>query len=284
MQQAAPFVRPPLRANAEQFKYFIRGVEAILLQWTALLLVNNNRDNVALQTVHDEVLGWFYDDGEVFSDQLESYFEDFFGQTHVVIEDGSPKEVADAIYECYVKCCNNDGSAVETYEHRLELYRKINPVAQSVYAGEFVGTEDGGVSKISGGGGGDEDDDTVEVEDPSAAASADPNHPHNIMQHLANQQAAMLLQQQQQQAAPAPAPAGGVNMLQYNAAPPQTAQQQQDFVAFLNSVPTANAHFFVPPPTEEEIRMARIEANEAKPKQKKIVKDKDGWCTVQKKR
>ena len=49
-------VEPSCKATNDQFAYFVRGVEAILLQWTALHLVTLHHDSDAMQFIHDEIL------------------------------------------------------------------------------------------------------------------------------------------------------------------------------------------------------------------------------------
>ena len=148
-----------LKATPEQFQRFVQGVEAVLSQWTALLLVNHHHDRTAASTIRHDLLRWFFEDGEVYSDELEVYFEDFFSSArYVAVEDGSCKEVADVLHEMYCRCCRDDPSMVEHFQRCLLNYQAVNPVARSVFEGIWEGDADGGRIRIDADdSGGDED-------------------------------------------------------------------------------------------------------------------------------
>nr|CCC94766.1 conserved hypothetical protein [Trypanosoma congolense IL3000] len=137
MQQQGPsgfqVVRPPFRATPEQFERFIVGLDAVLNQWTALHLVARHCDLSALTLMRRELVKWFQTDGEVYSDDLELFFENFFAEARaVIIEDDSMKEVGDVLHDMYCRCCQDDFSTVERYVSSLEVYRNVNPVQLSV--------------------------------------------------------------------------------------------------------------------------------------------------------
>ena len=152
----------PLRATEPQFRQFVRGLDAILQQWTALILVCRNRDETALQCIRDEVLEWFFETGEVYSDELEEYFDDFFSSVrHVSVEDGSTKEVSDAIHDVYCTCCRDDFSLVERYVQMLQGYLQYNNADRSVFQGWWEGSAAGVPVQVSAA---DDEDGDEEVE------------------------------------------------------------------------------------------------------------------------
>lgn len=222
-QQQQQLVRDPYKADEGQFAQFARGLAAVLNQWTALHLVAQYCDKQALLNVHNDLLNWFQRNGEVYADELEDYFEDFFNSARsVLIEDGSIEEVSGVLHEMYCHCCNNDFSRVEQFVQSEVVFRQTNPVAMSVNAG--------------GGGGVDGDEEEITIgygqyatlEEAAAAAAAsgeDGLYPTTTTTALneeeegqeggaspavAGQEDAVLsaspLQQQQQQQAPAPKP------------------------------------------------------------------------------
>lgn len=167
----------PCRCNAEQFREFVKGVEAVLSQWTALLLVARHLDAGALQTIHDEVLNWFWEDGEVFSDELQNYFEDFFEAVrYVMVEDGSVKEVSDVLHDMFVQCSKGDYTSVEYYVRALPLYQQANPVQQSVFAGSWATDAEG--NQVNFGANEEESDDDEDGDDDGAAAAAEGDEFH----------------------------------------------------------------------------------------------------------
>jgi hypothetical protein len=170
-----PFQAQRIRANDAQFRLFMRGVDAVLSQWTALQLVcnrksnnpikNNNNANNGTATVfnqgpanqmREDLREWFADDGEIFSDEMEDYFYDFFERERAAcIEDGSLKEVADSIHEMYrVICANNDETLVLRYEHSLMAFQEANTLGLCVNFGASQGNEN---------------DDDEDEDDPDAA-------------------------------------------------------------------------------------------------------------------
>ena len=152
-------VEPSCKATHDQFAMFVRGVEAILLQWTALHLVALHHDSDAMQFVHDEILEWYWNDGEVLTDELEVYFEDFFAKCSVMLEDNSENEVADAIHKVYYEVCHNKFDIVVMYEERLHNYRKANVLGQSTFGGEWEGGATGGmVERVDDNGAGEAED------------------------------------------------------------------------------------------------------------------------------
>jgi len=143
-------VRPPCRATEEQFAPFVTGMRAVLNQWTALLLVGAHCDPNALPSLFDHLVQWFLKDGEVYSDELEIFFEDFFNSARsVLVDDDSMKEVADALHDMYCRCCAGDFSQVELYTQSLENFRRLNPVAHSVNGGDAFA--DDGADDVEGG-------------------------------------------------------------------------------------------------------------------------------------
>ncbi|KEG11603.1 pre-rRNA-processing protein TSR2 [Trypanosoma grayi] len=143
--QGFQLIREPYRATEEQFRLFVSGLDAVLNQWTALHLVAQHCDALALQSMYQELITWFQTDGEVYSDDLEIFFENFFAEARsVVLEDDSMKEVGDLLHNMYCRCCQNDYSLVEQYVASLAVYQQVNPVRLSVNAGDD-GTSGGAV-------------------------------------------------------------------------------------------------------------------------------------------
>lgn len=150
----------PVRiATEEQFQLFVRGADAVLHQWTALLLVARHRDTQAANQLRNDVIQWFYEDGEVYADELEDYFVDFFEETsrHVSVEDGSCNEVARVLHDMYVSVAKGDASHVERYVASLAVYQAHDPVQQSAFGGMWSGTADG--QQVQDNEASDEDDD-----------------------------------------------------------------------------------------------------------------------------
>lgn len=159
----------PVRCNEEQFKGFVAGIEAVLQQWTALLLVTHHRDGEALKIIRDEIVNWFLEEGEVYSDELEQYFDDFFESVrYVMVEDGSSKEVSDVMHNMYVRCAHDDYSIIHHYQQMLVVYQQANPVQQSVFGGNWAMDESGQQVNCEGEG---EDDDNGDEEQVAGEAS-----------------------------------------------------------------------------------------------------------------
>ncbi|KAG8345589.1 hypothetical protein ERJ75_000192800 [Trypanosoma vivax] len=139
MQQTPPglqLIRQPYRATAEQFQRFVTGLDAVLNQWTALHLVAQHCDLLAISSMYRELVSWFEVDGEVYADDLEIFFENFFTEVRsVIVEDDSMKEVGEVLHDMYCRCCQNDFSTVERYVSTLDVYRRLNPVKLSVNVG-----------------------------------------------------------------------------------------------------------------------------------------------------
>lgn len=125
-----------LRANEEQFQVFTRGLGAVLQQWTALQLVALHCDARAPAVLYEDLCAWHQRDGEVYVDDMEIYFEEFFDNVREVkIEDDSMKEVATVLHNMYCRCCMNDWSVAEHFQQTLPIYAQTNPVAMSVNGG-----------------------------------------------------------------------------------------------------------------------------------------------------
>ncbi len=135
---SAQFSNQRVRANDAQLRLFFRGLDAVLQQWTALNLIcrydeQNNKDQTNAFLLRDELRSWFGDEGEIYSDELEEYFFDFFEKAHAAfVEDGSLKEVADAVSQMYRRCCHNDDELVLRFEHTLAQYQAQNTLSQCV--------------------------------------------------------------------------------------------------------------------------------------------------------
>ncbi|KAG5501464.1 hypothetical protein JKF63_03293 [Porcisia hertigi] len=185
-----------LRANDTQFEQFTRGLGAVLQQWTALQLVSQHCDSRASAVLYNDLCAWHQRDGEVYADDMEVYFEDFFDNIHFVrIEDDSMQEVATVLHDMYCRCCLNDFSTVEHYMQTLTIYAQTNPVAMSVNGGTAEDLDD---SEEGGGvGGGDNHEGDMDNED---ADSDSMPAPHQLPQAPCHQQQ----QQQQQQQQPKP--------------------------------------------------------------------------------
>ena len=152
-----------VKANEQQYKTFLRGVDAVLQQWTALNLVcqrkneknnNSNNNNNAFgvpqvnmfqdqqQPAYDQgpanlmrqdLREMFSEQGEIFSDELEDYFHEFFESERAAwIQDGSLKEVADSLHEMYRRCCADDESVVARFENSLIAYQASGTIEQCV--------------------------------------------------------------------------------------------------------------------------------------------------------
>ncbi|KAG5475347.1 hypothetical protein LSCM1_03460 [Leishmania martiniquensis] len=138
-----------LRANEAQLGQFARGLRAVLQQWTALQLVAQHCDSRAPAVLYEDLCAWHQRDGEVYADDMELYFEDFFDNIRFVrIEDDSMQEVGTVLHDMYVRCCLDDFSLVERYLQTLLIYAQTNPVAMSVNGGTVEelddDTEEGG--------------------------------------------------------------------------------------------------------------------------------------------
>jgi pre-rRNA-processing protein TSR2 len=126
------------RANEAQLQLFYRGLDAVLQQWTALILICRNdqqnpgqRDQTNALALRDELRSWFAEEGELYSDELEDYFAEFFDAAHgASIEDGSLKEVADVLSEMYRRCCGNDDELVVRFEHSLVVFQSSGTINQ----------------------------------------------------------------------------------------------------------------------------------------------------------
>lgn len=122
-----------LRATEPQFKEFVRGLASVLNQWTALQLVAIHCDVEAPLSLYNDLCKWHLEDGEIFPDDLEIYFEEFFDNVRsVLIEDDSMKEVAVALHDMYCHCCRDNFSPVEQFIQSEVVYRRMNPVGLSI--------------------------------------------------------------------------------------------------------------------------------------------------------
>ncbi|CAD2215504.1 pre-rRNA-processing protein TSR2 [Angomonas deanei] len=129
----AQMFREAYRATPEQFQVFVRGMEAVLNQWVALLLVAEHCDTRALPTLFQHLVDLFDKKGEVYSDELEDVFDEFFTMSrNVMIQDESTKEVGDTLYDMYCRCCRNDFSSVEHFINTMQIFRQENPLALCV--------------------------------------------------------------------------------------------------------------------------------------------------------
>ncbi|CCW71083.1 unnamed protein product [Phytomonas sp. Hart1] len=138
----ASLVQPPYRANEVQFQRFTVGLTAVLNQWTALHLVVQHCNRNALSSLQEDLISWHLENGEVYSDEMEDFFEEFFSTAHeVLIEDDSLKEVSDVLHEMYCRCCQNDFSIVEKFVQFEATYRQLDPVGQCVNAGVCTSDE-----------------------------------------------------------------------------------------------------------------------------------------------
>ncbi|CAG9576715.1 conserved hypothetical protein [Leishmania major strain Friedlin] len=132
-----------LRANDTQFEQFTRGLGAVLQQWTALQLVAQHCDSRAPAVLYEDLCAWHKHDGEVYVDDMEVYFEEFFDNIRSArIEDDSMQEVGTVLHDMYCRCCLNDFSLVEHYLETLAMYVQTNPVAMSVNGGTNENLED----------------------------------------------------------------------------------------------------------------------------------------------
>ncbi|CUG88676.1 Hypothetical protein, putative [Bodo saltans] len=164
----------PVPCNEEQFKGFVAGIEAVLQQWTALLLVTRHRDGEALKIIRDEIVNWFWEEGEVYSDELEQYFDDFFESVrYVMVEDGSSKEVSDVMHSMYVTCAKDDYTMIHHYQQMLVVFQQANPVQQSVFGGNWAMDETGQQVNCEAEGDEDNDDDGAEQTEGTSAGAED---------------------------------------------------------------------------------------------------------------
>jgi hypothetical protein len=120
-----------LVATEEQLRVFFDGMDAVLQQWTALNLVTSNCDATAATAIRNMLRAWFIRAGEIYSDEMEDEFDKFFLEARfAAIEDGSPKEVGDALHQMYVQCCHNDDTLVKFFQSTLDNYKRSG-VAES---------------------------------------------------------------------------------------------------------------------------------------------------------
>lgn len=196
-----------LRANEAQFAQFARGLGAVLQQWTALQLVALHCDNRAPGVLYDDLCAWHQKDGEVYVDDMEVYFDDFFDNVRFVrIEDDSMREVSNVLHNMYCRCCLNDFSLVEQYVQSLAAYQQANPVAMSVNGGTAEDLDDGaegGDDGAKNGSDGDEEADIGNEEEgrgaPAVAVQAPRPQPQPQPQQPQQQQQAKQSQQQNPQ-------------------------------------------------------------------------------------
>lgn len=133
-------VAPPCRTNEAQFQQFTRGLAAVLNQWTALHLVAQHCDSQAFPNLFQDLVDWHVRDGEVYSDEMELFFEEFFNSARsVIIEDDSMKEVGDVLHDMYCRCSRDDYSTVEHFVQTEVVYRQTNPLAMCVNGGTGSG-------------------------------------------------------------------------------------------------------------------------------------------------
>ena len=134
------------RATDVQFAVFVSGMDAVLQQWSALELITQNETSKGGQAtsvaydVREYLFEWFSDLGELYSDEVELWFEDFFAKyTFASIEDGSMKEVADVLCAMYREVCRNDDTSVRKYQGTLPMYQAQSAIARSKFVGVLSG-------------------------------------------------------------------------------------------------------------------------------------------------
>lgn len=131
------------RANEAQFQQFARGLAAVMNQWTALHLVTRHIDASAFQNLYQALLDWHLKKGEVYKDEMELFFDDFFlSARSVIVEDDSLMEVSELLHRMYCRCCRDDFSTVEHFISTEAQYRQENPLAQCVNGGDIEQDED----------------------------------------------------------------------------------------------------------------------------------------------
>ncbi|GAX83506.1 hypothetical protein CEUSTIGMA_g10931.t1 [Chlamydomonas eustigma] len=98
---------------------FEEGIRQIFLRWTALCLAVENSWGGAsskekAEGLKQEVLDWFYKKKEHYADELEELLDDaILHDFNVEAEDGSPRQVAEALVSIYKECFEGDYSAVQ---------------------------------------------------------------------------------------------------------------------------------------------------------------------------
>ncbi|AYU79995.1 hypothetical protein LdCL_270016500 [Leishmania donovani] len=177
-----------LRANDIQFEQFTRGLGAVLQQWTALQLVAQHCDSRAPAVLYEDLCAWHKRDGEVYVDDMEVYFEEFFDNIHSArIEDDSMQEVGSVLHDMYCRCCLNDFSMVEHYLQTLTMYAQTNPVAMSVNGGTAENLEDDAEEDAEVGGDADSeegvDNEDEESEPMQTSAPQAPQQPPQTPRH-----------------------------------------------------------------------------------------------------
>ncbi|CBZ28210.1 conserved hypothetical protein [Leishmania mexicana MHOM/GT/2001/U1103] len=182
-----------LRANDAQFEQFTRGLGAVLQQWTALQLVAQHCDSRAPAVLHEDLCAWHKRDGEVYVDDMEVYFEEFFDNIRSArIEDDSMHEVGTVVHDMYCRCCLNDFSMVEHYLQTLAIYAQTNPVAMSVNGGTAENLEDDAEEDAEVGGDADceegVDNEDEESEPMQALTPQAPQQPSQAPRHQQQQQ------------------------------------------------------------------------------------------------
>jgi hypothetical protein len=133
------------RATPEQLAVFLQGLDAVLLQWTALNLIVEHNDSNAANEMRNVLHSWFAEEGEVYSDELEDCFDHFFLDTrNAALEDGSPKEVADALHQMYYECCANNDESVRRYQQMLVVYQQSGVTNMCTFEGGEGDDDDAG--------------------------------------------------------------------------------------------------------------------------------------------
>lgn len=172
------FFTEKCRATEEQFQQFAAGAAAVFRQWTALGLVNLYCDHRAAETLLEYVLQWFLQNGEVYSDELELYFEDFFAASRsVIVEDDSMHEVGDILHDLYCSCCRGDYSKVQQYIAQQAVHAQLNTLGQCLNQ-----TTEEEVPEVDGeeGGGNEEVNEEVEQQQPVKSAKKRKSNSKNI--------------------------------------------------------------------------------------------------------
>jgi pre-rRNA-processing protein TSR2 len=162
---ARPVENPRARATPEQLAVFFNGVDAVLQQWTALNLVTQHHvDPQAALELRSNLREWFTTEGELYSDELEEFFEDFFnGERFASVEDGSLKEVGDVLHAMYLECCRNDDTSVLRYIASLAEYQR-HAMAHCIWAGVVDATGQADPEDDD-----DEDEEGEDIDDEDAA-------------------------------------------------------------------------------------------------------------------
>lgn len=117
----------PKIEDEEQARCFEEGIRLVLARWTALGLAVEHgwggpESEAKSQSFQHELYRWFLESKEQkYVDELEDLLEDVMvSDFNTELQDGSPRQVAEALVGLYEQCAVGDFSTVERMRSALE--------------------------------------------------------------------------------------------------------------------------------------------------------------------